>query len=288
MEQEMKGTQVLAFSLIIAAAAVLYCLIFSSLQSVLFCSLLFVFIPIVSLGLYMHLTGKGLQFVNGINFTVFEEDTQKSIAQLLGKYFTAGFTIITILVSAIVSGLIRMDSTTVFICIIIVILLSLALSLWPLIKVRKPEKILALKPLKQRTLKQKWTILAVYLIAVTAVSGAFFSIGEEYTVDVDLNETSFTVTAPMFNHTFTYEKVESIELDENFDRGFRKWGYGTSTVCSGKFSNDEFGNYELASYTKCKSCIVILYDGEIYAFNQATVSETQTLYDEIVQRCSVI
>ena len=88
----------------------------------------------------------------------------------------------------------------------------------------------------------------------------------------------------MFDHTFTYSEIDEIRYDADFDKGSRRMGYGTDTISSGKWKNAEFGNYELASYSNVKPCIIISVDGGIYAFNQSSDDATLNLFNDLKNR----
>ena len=103
-------------------------------------------------------------------------------------------------------------------------------------------------------------------------------------VSLEFGESGFTVKAPMFNHSFDYSEIEGLTYDSDFDKGIRVFGYGGSDICSGKFKNDSFGKYELASYTDVKPCIVFSVYGEMFAFNQKSADLTLSAYNELCDR----
>lgn len=101
-------------------------------------------------------------------------------------------------------------------------------------------------------------------------------------VNVTFDDTGVTVTAPMFDHHFNYDDIEDCRLEQDFDRGHRVYGYATGTICSGKWNNSMFGDYELASYTSVHTCIVLSVGGNIYAFNLSDTARTQSAYETIM------
>lgn len=103
-------------------------------------------------------------------------------------------------------------------------------------------------------------------------------------VTVEFGDESFTIRAPMFDETFRYEDVDHVEYVEDFDKGSRKWGYATSQIASGKFHNDMFGDYRLASYVKVKPCVTFSVGGDMYAFNQHDATFTQKAYIDLMAR----
>ena len=121
-------------------------------------------------------------------------------------------------------------------------------------------------------------VAVIALVPFIAIDGTSTS-----AVTIEFADDSFTVKAPMFDHTFSYDEVDTIEYDADFEKGRRVWGYGSPTISSGEFQND-FGRYQLAAYTKVTPCIVIFVDSEMYAFNQSSVEATQAAYDTLVSR----
>ncbi len=103
-------------------------------------------------------------------------------------------------------------------------------------------------------------------------------------VTVTFGDDSFTVRAPSFDHTFRYEDVKELTLEENFEKGKRVYGFATSKISSGKYSNSSFGDYYLASYAKVTPCAVFSVDGTMYAFNQIDDEKTKQAFDTLYEK----
>ena len=103
-------------------------------------------------------------------------------------------------------------------------------------------------------------------------------------VTVTFGDDSFTVRAPVFDYTFRYEDVKELTFEENFEKGKRVYGYATSKISSGKYSNSSFGNYYLASYSKVSPCITFSADGTMYAFNQIDDEKTKQAFDTLYEK----
>lgn len=125
--------------------------------------------------------------------------------------------------------------------------------------------------------------LILVLCLLTAVPFCFSGSSSD-AVEVELGDDQFHVTAPMFDHTFVYSDVEELRYEVDFDKGSRRAGFATFTIMSGRFHNDEFGNYDLASFAEVTPCITLLYKGSHYAFNLSTVELTLDMYNQLQSR----
>lgn len=288
MDPELKGTHIVLFSLIVSSICVLVCHLINPGPAVKYCSLLILMSLLIAMGLYMYLTGKGTSFINApVAWSGWDEDIIKSCTSYIGLFFTAGFTILTVGISLLFLGF-GISGKILLLIIVVTILLVLWLMIYPIRKVHNVDFALSLKPIKERNLKEKWTVFAAALIIVLAPCTAMFCMSSNDDISIVLSDDSFRVKGPMFDQTFRYDKVDSLELDTDFDKGSRRIGMGSEIISSGTYSNDEFGTYELASYTGCQYCIVIEYEDKMYAFNQSTESETQILYDSLSSKCNNI
>ena len=105
-------------------------------------------------------------------------------------------------------------------------------------------------------------------------------------VDVSVGEDSFSVKAPFFDRSFSYDEIGGCEYFEDFPKGKRIMGYSDGTLSSGRYSNSIFGSYELASYSKVRPCIAVSVGGEMYAFNQSSDTLTESLYETLKEKIS--
>ena len=86
------------------------------------------------------------------------------------------------------------------------------------------------------------------------------------------------------NSVVNFAQIDSVEYREDFDFGFRNYGFGSVKFSIGNFKNSEFGNYTLYSYTACSSAVVIKIDGRILVINGKDIAETKWLYDSLVEK----
>ena len=127
---------------------------------------------------------------------------------------------------------------------------------------------------------KKVSLIVIPLILIFV--GIIMFTGE---VTLDYKEESFTVDASFWSElTVDYDAIDSIELRKNFDRGTRTNGLGSATLLAGAFENDEFGNYTLYSYVKCKDAVILKIDQKILVINGEDAASTNAIYQELLNR----
>lgn len=232
--------------------------------------LAFCVVPVAASGAWVWFSDNAGAYVNG--FPDLNGDDRNRFANLMGiGVVLCGFVMSLGLAILLASG--NMWG-------ILIILLSLIFVFIPIPIFRKNPK--ARIPLKNCSTKTKMALTTAISVAVLIPIPVAFMLddsGNEVTVTFD--EDSFTVKAPMFDHTFSYNDVGGLAFEENFEKGKRIYGYATSEISSGKYRNSLFGEYELASYSKITPCITFSVNGNMYAFNQEDVEKTQQAYDAL-------
>ena len=105
-------------------------------------------------------------------------------------------------------------------------------------------------------------------------------------IEVAYGEDSFTVVADFFDDlTIKHEDIADVEYRENFDKGSRLFGFGSPRLSMGSFQNEEFGRYDIISYTGCKAIVIITStNGEKLALNLSDKEATYELYENILER----
>ncbi len=236
----------------------------------------FCFIPIMTFGLYMSVTGNGSRWINGFDWQKIGPDRAPDYAAYIGLWIAIGSAVMMIGLAAVLWNFIFM--IVLLLTGLVVMLLPNALIAWKRGQSKIPKR-------RHFTVKGAWALTLAIMIVATVPTGFILAENSnESTVVVTLEEDDFTVEAPMFDHTFAYSDVDSLELIEDFDHGVRISGYATGTISSGHYRNGTLGDYELASYTHTSSCIVIFVDGSAYAFNQISNGDTMALYEELQER----
>jgi hypothetical protein len=121
----------------------------------------------------------------------------------------------------------------------------------------------------------KRTAICGVLIVLALVAVLMFTGGITYAI------TDFALQIEATYHSdalVTYDQIDTIELREDFNIGYRAMGYNSAKLSLGAYQNDEFGTFTLYAYTSCDSMIIIHSDGKVLAFNCATQQETEELY----------
>ena len=105
-------------------------------------------------------------------------------------------------------------------------------------------------------------------------------------IEMVYEEESFTVVADFFEDlTVNYDDIADIEYRESFDKGSRLFGFGSPRLSMGSFQNEEFGRYDIISYTGCKAIVIITStNGEKLALNLSDKEATYELYENILER----
>ncbi len=226
--------------------------------------------PCVILGVYIYLEGTGYRWINGIDWSSMTEQERTNTCSYVGFYLAVGCLILGIAISCMLIN---------FIIAIILLVVAVILIMAACVSTERA----ASKKFVERSVNSK---IAVFLVFSVLTIAPIMVLGStEFTqeaVNVEFDENNVHIQAPMFNYHFEYDLIEDLEFDPDFDKGKRIAGYGTPTICSGTFNNGAFGNYMLASYTRVDPCIFFLYEGEYYAFNQATDELTQQAYEQLL------
>ncbi|MBQ9742190.1 MAG: SdpI family protein [Ruminococcus sp.] len=129
------------------------------------------------------------------------------------------------------------------------------------------------------------TAVIISLVAVALILAFCVIMTFTGNVYVEMAEDSFTVDATYWSSlTVEYEAIDSIEYRDHFDRGTRTAGLGSPRLMAGSFSNDEFGNYTLYSYTDCDCVVVLTIDEKVLVINAKTPSDTDKLYKELLAK----
>lgn len=224
--------------------------------------------PCLVSGLYMYLEGRGAKSINGINLSDFSDTELRNYSSFFGFYMAIGTAVLMIGLGILLNNMIIG---------IVLMVVSIAVMLVPALTMKERGR---KKKFVEKSVSNKVIIfLMVSVLAVVPMVVLENSSFNTETVTVDFGTDSFNVKAPMFDHTFEYDKVEMLGYDPDFDKGTRVIGYATPTISSGTFKNGQFGSYQLASYTKVDTCIFFEYEGKYYAFNQISDRETLEVYE---------
>ena len=167
---------------------------------------------------------------------------------------------------------------TLLAVIAIMVLVPLLYS-WSIYKKHLEEGIAYDAPPKRNGQKAVSLIAPLVVIAIVAVMMLYGDI--TYTPgDTALQiEASFTATAQL-----QYDRVDGMELREDFDIGSRVFGIGSPRLSTGTFQNKELGNYSLYAYTGCDTVIIIRAGESWLVINAETPEETAALYQTLLEK----
>lgn len=250
--------------------------------------ILYTMFPLTMVGVYMWASGSGHRWINGPDWTKMSENTRTQASRFVGIWMSVAILILAVGMAALFYYMGR-SFTSAIVFFVVALIACMAIVFYAVIKVSRKgfEEEWKYKPSPNPSKGKVIAAVLVFTIAIIPIGFASAEISNGGEITINLNEDDFSVVGPMFDHTFAYDEVDSIELDTDFKKGKRISGYGTSTLMSGKFRNDTIGDYQLASYTKVTPCIVIIVDGEYYAFNQSSNKLTEDLYSELMERIPV-
>lgn len=127
---------------------------------------------------------------------------------------------------------------------------------------------------------KKGKIISLIAITVILLFVAILMFTGEITVSY--GNTSFTVDASLYNSlTVDYDSMTSVEYREDFDFGSRTFGAGSARLLAGNFTNDEFGNYILYSYTKSDAVVIIKSDKKTLVIGGIDEKATKEIYETL-------
>ncbi len=273
MEPTSKPYAVLAVAVPAAATIIALALGWSLFQVFFVAIVMFCCIPIICMGLCQWMHGNGYRFLNvGVDWSSKKEKESREIASRWGKWIVIGTIVLSLACAFITYNLILG---------LVLLGVSIVLMLAPMFTGMNKGS-----PLPSWSKGTRIAVVAVALILAVVpfmyiVGGG---IGTTNSVDVSLDDDSFTVKAPMFDHTFSYSEVDDCQFMYDFDKGKRVMGFYSETISSGRYNNDLFGNYQLAAYTEVTPCIAFSVDGEMYAFNQSTVDLTMETFEALIEK----
>ena len=124
------------------------------------------------------------------------------------------------------------------------------------------------------------TAIAVPLILIFVAVVMF--VGD---VSVTFEEERIVVEAS-FSETLNipYENIDSVEFREEFAAGSRYMGFGSPTLSTGIFQNEEFGRYTLYAYTRGEGCVILRQGDNVLVIVGKTLEETKAIYDTLTEK----
>ena len=140
------------------------------------------------------------------------------------------------------------------------------------------------KLIKTKADKIGLTITAIFVPLILIFVAILMFTGD---VNVIYNSDSFKIEASYCSDLeVKYQEIDSLEYQTNFDKGSRRYGYGSAKLSIGTFDNDEFGRYTLYAYNKPNDAVVIKSDKKVLVVTGKTNNETKEIYNKLLEKIS--
>lgn len=136
--------------------------------------------------------------------------------------------------------------------------------------------------------RNRW-ITTLFVIAIFFFGTLFALKGDtgSVTAQVDATGKMLGVLGTYGNASFIpLDEIEEFWLTNDLDTGNLVEGEEKKNTCSGRYRNDEFGEYTLHVYTDEAPYIVVRHGGgEILVFNQGRERLTKGIYEDLQEAC---
>lgn len=131
--------------------------------------------------------------------------------------------------------------------------------------------------------KQSRWITGVIVIALLVFGTVRALSGQSGTVTAQVNDTMVGVLGTYGDPEFIpLSEIIDYQMTETVDYGTCVEGEETDNTMSGRYSNDEYGEYTLHVYTDRKPYIVIRYNGEkTIVFNLGSERLTERTFEDL-------
>ena len=135
--------------------------------------------------------------------------------------------------------------------------------------------------------KKKYKVIGIIVTLVLAVLfAALIPLMFTGNITVEYGDGGFKIEADYFEDlTVGYDEVDSVELVEDFDRGTRVYGFGSSKLLMGTFKSDTYGKYTLYAYTKCDYGVVVRSGEKTLIITGKDKVETEKIYEKLNLFC---
>ncbi|MBO5322166.1 MAG: SdpI family protein [Clostridia bacterium] len=104
-------------------------------------------------------------------------------------------------------------------------------------------------------------------------------------INVIFKSDSFKIEASYFEDLeIEYDDIDSVEYRENFEAGYRSYGFSSARLSLGTFQNDEFDLYTRYSYTGVKKVIVLKSDDKVLVLSGKNEAKTKEIYNKFLEK----
>lgn len=131
--------------------------------------------------------------------------------------------------------------------------------------------------------KRSRFITTIFVIVIFFFGTLFTLKGDTGAITAQVNDTLLGVVGTYGDSIFvSLDDVEDFWLTDTLEKGVLMDGEETKNTCSGKYKNQEFGEYTLHIYSDSVPYIVIQYgDGNTLVFNQGRERFTRDIYEDL-------
>lgn len=106
-------------------------------------------------------------------------------------------------------------------------------------------------------------------------------------INVKFNADSFEIVASYYDDLeIKFDQIDSVEYRENFDAGYRAYGFASARLSMGTFQNHEYDLYTRYSYTGVNEVVVIKFDDKVLVLSGKNEVETKEIYEMILEKIS--
>lgn len=125
----------------------------------------------------------------------------------------------------------------------------------------------------------KWAIggSAAVLIVVAVIM---------FTGDIHftLGEDALGVSATYWNTTaISYEDIKEVTFADEYEGGYRSFGFASARLCLGHFRSDELGNYVRYTYSWNRSAVKVQTGETVYILSGKNETQTRVLYETLAE-----
>lgn len=127
----------------------------------------------------------------------------------------------------------------------------------------------------------------LFAVLILAVMIPCVIIQSNNTVKIDLDETEVFIRSSRYRMLIDYDIIEALELQPLAEAGEKMSddSFDDDVVRYGDWKNDPWGEYTACVDLDVESCILAhLNDGRTFVFNRKNISETETIYQQLLEK----
>jgi len=135
--------------------------------------------------------------------------------------------------------------------------------------------------LSLNSFEKKTSKIAIYITVIILIGVIILLFSGD--ISYSFGETSLKIDATYWGDMeVSYSDIDSFEYRENFDFGSRTSGFGSFKLLMGQFENNEFSNFTLYAFPKCKSVVIINTNDTHVVINAREDYITKAFYETLL------